>query len=404
MKWAVAVGKPFQRAGLRGDCRVDSTKLLELPFDQYQRYKIVQELINLVRDQRRLRVLDIGGHPGFIWDFLPSDEAFVLDIVPWNKDNYIQGQGAALPFADESFDVVLSVDTFEHIPPTQREEVLSEQLRVTRDYLLLVAPFANDNVNLAERIVHEFFVKRLGYHSSFLQEHLTYGLPDLEQTLGYLDANGVQHVEIPNGYLYNWLLMMIVLPLVQTIPDSQDLYHMINRLYNSNFYENDNRRPCYRTAVLASKHHSLDSAAILRKYERAEEKPNGSLKIQLAILLLNLKVEEPRVIQLQRELEERTDWALRLDKEVKQRDQRIAQLQREFEERTDWALRLDKGVKQRDQRIAQLQRELEERTDWALQLEKELAEIKQSWYYRLFGRAAELFRKRGTSEGGNESR
>lgn len=356
---------------------MDSTKLLELPFDQYQRYKIVQELINLVRDQRRLRVLDIGGHPGFIWDFLPGDEAFVLDIVPWNKDNYIQGQGAALPFADESFDVVLSVDTFEHIPPTQREEVLSEQLRVTRDYLLLVAPFANDNVNLAERIVHEFFVKRLGYHSSFLQEHLTYGLPDLEQTLGYLDANGVQHVEIPNGYLYNWLLMMIVLPLVQMIPDSQDLYHMINRLYNSNFYEDDNRRPCYRTAVLASKRHSLDTAAILGKYERvAQEKPNGSLKIQLAILLLNLKVEEPRVIQLQRELEERTDWALRLDKEVKQRDQRIAQLQRE----------------------------LEERTDWALQLEKELAEIKQSWYYRLFGRAAELFRKRGTSEGGNESR
>ena len=357
---------------------MDSTKLLELPFDQYQRYKIVQELINLVRVHRRLRILDVGGHPGFIWDFLPNDEAFVLDIVSWNKDNYIQGQGAALPFANGSFDVVLSVDTLEHIPPAQREEVLAEQLRVTRDYLLLVAPFADDNVNLAERIIHEFFIKRLGYHSSFLQEHLTYGLPDLCGTLGYLDANGVQHVEIPNGYLYNWLLMMIMLPLIQTIPDSQDLYCMINRLYNSNFYRADNRRPCYRTAVLASKRHSLDVARILQMYEKRaeEEKPDGNLKIQLANLLLSLKVEEPRIIQLQRELEERTDWALRLDKEVKQRDQRIAQLQSE----------------------------LEERTDWALQLEEELAEIKQSWYYKMFGRASELFKKRGAIERGNESR
>jgi len=392
---------------------VDSTKLLELPFDQYQRYKIVQELINVVRDHRWLRVLDVGGHPGFIWDFLPDDEALVLDIVSWTKANYVQGQGAALPFANESFDVVLSVDTFEHIPPAQRELVLAEQLRITRDYLLLVAPFADDNVNLAERIVREFFVKRLGYRSSFLQEHLTYGLADLGESLGYLDANGVQHVEIPNGYLYNWLLMMIVLPLIQTIPDSQHLYHMINRLYNSNFYEDDNRRPCYRTAVLASKRHSLNVASILRRYEEraGEEKPDGNLKIQLANLLLNLKVEEPRVIQLQSELEERTDWALWLEGRVQEQDQYIERLQKQFEERTDWALRLDKEIGQRDGRIAQLQGEFEERTDWALRLDEELsetkqslAEIKQSWYYKLFGRATELFRKRGASEGENESR
>ena len=427
---------------------MDNVELIELPFDQYQRYKIVQDLVTLIRGDRSLRVLDVGGHPGFIWDFLPNDEAFVLDIVPWTKANYVQGHGAALPFANESFDLVLSVDTLEHIPPAQRELVLAEQLRITRDYLLVVAPFADDNVDLTERIIHEFFVKRLGYHSSFLQEHLTYGLPDLGGVLNYLDENRIQHLEAPNGYLYNWLVMMLVLPLIQAIPDSQDLYRMINRLYNSNFYEGDNRRPCYRTAVLASKRHSLDVIAILHKYKReVEGKSDGNLKIQLANLLLNLKVEEPRitaledelrqrdqrVIRLQKEFEERTEWALRLEEEVRQRDQYITQLQKEFEERTQWALQLEKEVRQRDQHITQLQSEFEERTDWALRLERrvqeqdqyieqlqkefeeqaiwaskvheELMRIKQTWYYRLFDegpvKVQALFRQ-GAKGGTNE--
>jgi len=47
---------------------------LEQPFDQYQRYKMVEELVGLIRCKRsggrRLKVLDVGAHPGFIADFL----------------------------------------------------------------------------------------------------------------------------------------------------------------------------------------------------------------------------------------------------------------------------------------------------------------------------------------------
>jgi len=110
--------------------------------------------------------------------------------------------------------------------------------------------------------------------------------------------------------------------------------------------------------------------------------------------------------------EERTEWALRLDKEIEQRDQRIVQLQGELEERTDWALRLDKEVEQRDGRIVQLQGEFEGRTEWALEqdqyierLQKELMRIKQTWYHKLFGegpvKVRALFRqlvKGGTDE------
>jgi glycosyltransferase involved in cell wall biosynthesis len=59
-----------------------------------------------------------------------------------------------------------------------------------------------------------------------------------------------------------------------------------------------------------------------------------------------------------RELEERTDWALNLDKELKDCREYVGKLQKEFEERTEWALRLDKELKERDEIIRSLQQRL----------------------------------------------
>jgi hypothetical protein len=40
--------------------------LYELPFDQFQRYKVVEEVADVARKRKPLRVLDVGGHPGLI--------------------------------------------------------------------------------------------------------------------------------------------------------------------------------------------------------------------------------------------------------------------------------------------------------------------------------------------------
>ena len=152
---------------------------LELPFDQYQRYKTVEELVELIRDGCRLRVLDVGGHSGLISDFLPEDDTFVLDMLPFEGLNCVLGDGARLPFEDDSFDLVVSIDTLEHIPSDQRVRFLEEQLRVSRDYVLLAAPFEHENISLAEQIVNEFFIKKTGHPNDSLEEHFTNGLPVL---------------------------------------------------------------------------------------------------------------------------------------------------------------------------------------------------------------------------------
>jgi hypothetical protein len=346
---------------------------LELPFDQYQRYEMVEELVELIRDGRRLRILDVGGHPGFISIVLPEDDTFVLDTLPPEGLNYVQGDGARLPFKSNSFDLVASIDTLEHIPPGQRHRFLEEQLRASRDYVLLAAPFEDENVSLAEQIVNEFFIKKLGHPNDSLEEHFENGLPRLSETLSFFDENGVQHLEVPNGYLYNWLIMMMALPAAQSLPDSEELVAMLNRFYNRNLYVSDNRKPCYRTVILASKQHSLDRDFIVGRYEKAEAGAPDT-KLKLADLLLSLKLEEPLVAVLEDELEKRTEWAFQLRDEVDKRDEYIRRLQAEFEERTEWAFKLREEVEGRDRRIVEQQDELKERTEWALKLQEDVGE------------------------------
>ena len=390
---------------------------LEQPFDQYQRYKMVEELVGLIRCKRsggrRLKVLDVGGHPGFIADFLPDDDTFILDTLPFEGPNYVQGDGARLPFENDSFDLVISIDALEHIPPDRRAGFLEEQLRTSRDYVLLAAPFEDENISLAEQIVNEFFIKKIGHPNHSLEEHFANGLPSLNETLDFFDQHGIQHLELPNGYLYNWLVMMMALPAAQSLPNSEELVAMINRFYNQNLYTSDNRRPCYRTVVLASQQHSLDRDFIAGKYERAEADVPADAQLKLADLLLNLKLEKPRLAaledelekrdgyieKLQGEFEERTEWALELREEIAERDRRVVELQDELGERTEWATKLQKETQEKGQRIVELQDELEERTGWAHGLEDDLEKLREDfeerteWALRLRDEAGERDRR-----------
>ena len=71
--------------------------------------------------------------------------------------------------------------------------------------------------------------------------------------------------------------------------------------------------------------------------------------------------EDTLLLEAWQKFEERTQWASRLDEEVKEKDARILELQKEFEERTQWALRLDKELKERETTILKLQEELRKR-------------------------------------------
>jgi hypothetical protein len=80
-----------------------------LPFDQYQRYRAIQEVIEALRWRRPLRVLDVGGSPATLVGFLPEDRVIVADRAD-QGGLHLYASGLALPFPDRAFDVVVSSD------------------------------------------------------------------------------------------------------------------------------------------------------------------------------------------------------------------------------------------------------------------------------------------------------
>ncbi|QWV92461.1 glycosyltransferase [Geomonas oryzisoli] len=76
---------------------------------------------------------------------------------------------------------------------------------------------------------------------------------------------------------------------------------------------------------------------------------------------------------LQKELQDRTVWALQLKEAVTARDETVRSLQTTVEQRTAWAQSVTKELEQRDSLIQSLQQELQDRTAWALELTETVA-------------------------------
>ncbi len=127
--------------------------VLHPPFDQCQQYKVVREIVRLIKGQQQkqaLKVLGMGGlshtyegQPLFpITRFLPEDEIMVLDVQDYGAPNYLWvDKDGLFPLSDASFDVVVSCDSLEHISSERRPAFLDELLRVARQYVVLAAPF-----------------------------------------------------------------------------------------------------------------------------------------------------------------------------------------------------------------------------------------------------------------------
>ncbi len=228
---------------------------LELPFDQFQRYKAARDFADAVRPApgESLKVLDVGGFPGLMVDWLPDDSVTVVDVIEAEAPNYIQASGAELPFEDSSFDLVCTCDTLEHVPAGERDAFLRELARVSKEYLFMTAPFADERTTMAEEILYGYVERVLKTDFVTLREHLDNGLPDLDATLSGLSTAGFSTEDFPSGYLYHWLPMMVAKHHLMSHPETDELHRRVDRFYNLNYSPHDCREPSYRRVIVGSK-------------------------------------------------------------------------------------------------------------------------------------------------------
>ena len=339
----------------------------------FQRYELAAQLLRAATKASSLSVLDVGGHPGMAPIFLPGHNCLVVDLVPVKATASIVASADALPVRSGALDIVLSLDVLEHLPEDKRGLAVREMFRVSREYVVLGGPFDSEEARVADRFVYELVRRISGEKHRFLAEHLQHGLPNLKKTRQLVEAESKSYVEVPNGYIFNWLPMMIANHYLLTLPDANGLSPMLNKLYNTYFYPTDNREPAYRQLFLASKNRSLQKRKVFAAcgaLGRTRYHSDESVKLQMSQLLAH---------------------AVELAQWNRARDEELFEKQRVIEE-------LERQGLEKQRVIEELERTNRIKQDAVEELRDELTRIKSSRTFR-FSCAAERLFGRQLAEG-----
>lgn len=127
----------------------------------------------------------------------------------WPQMRKIRASADKLPFADNSFDIVISVDTLEHIPSHLRQRVTTELLRVTKSDLIIAVPIGQKSAQ-QDRQLYKEYKQKYDKPFEFLTEHVKYGLPEVEEVKDWIksSAKNVKITQIGNRNLSLRLWLM----------------------------------------------------------------------------------------------------------------------------------------------------------------------------------------------------
>lgn len=230
-----------------------SDPTLSLPFDQYQRYRLVTDILNDVRGaDQKLSVLDVGGRTALLRQFLPQDSVFIVDVEESEEEGLVLGDGSRLPFKDASVDAVVTFDTLEHVPPAGRAAFLAECRRVARRWVVVAGPYDTPGVAHSELLLTQFLKDKLKVEHRYLAEHAAHGLPQLAATEEALGAGGAVVTSIGHANLHRWLALMCAELYMDHDAPLRDLAKKYYEFYNGSHYTSDHASPVYRHAVVAA--------------------------------------------------------------------------------------------------------------------------------------------------------
>lgn len=187
-------------------------------YDQFQRYRVLEAFLDRFYHREGVSVLDVGGvspHRTGSTVWLPlkrlvTGRGFVLDIRSAREPGFIRGDGTRLPFKDNCFDVVASLDVLEHIPADKRPEFLGELSRVARGSVVLSAPFHDPEIERVEALLFREIKDLHGVEHEQLREHARNGLPEVDDVSGFLGRRFPANIDFPYGNLSRWLILQLI--------------------------------------------------------------------------------------------------------------------------------------------------------------------------------------------------
>lgn len=252
--------------------------MINVSFDQYQRYKNVANLINRLRTKKEVfRILEVGANEHQNLElFLPDDMIFYLDIqIPdqlLNNPQYILGDATEMSFSNDSFDIVVALDVFEHIPPRKREDFINELYRVSSQFFVLTAPFYSPEVIEAEKRVNKIY--NLFFKTDFiwLEEHSTNGLPKQEELEGQLKNNHFPYLVMNHGNVDVWEKLMGVHFIAASNPELLMYRQEIDDYYNRYLFDYDFTDISYRKIFIVGKERNIEPVQMSSHYDIPQDR------------------------------------------------------------------------------------------------------------------------------------
>jgi SAM-dependent methyltransferase len=178
------------------------------------------------------RILDIGcGSKGGLTTYLrrPAygvDVTFDLERVrdhPQLKP--VCASGLALPFAAASMDVVVCLDTVEHLAPAARHALVAEMARVVRDDgLLVVGAPCGEAARQAEQLIAEEYRCHTGQAHPKLGEHLEHAAWSCDELRALMEDAAARRFGryrsrvVPNVNVSAWTAIHRLFDLGQPVP------------------------------------------------------------------------------------------------------------------------------------------------------------------------------------------
>ncbi len=232
-----------------GRARTDRFGLVEaLAFagrvDVWQRYAPVAEAIKALGDDAS-SILELGSGSGGVSRFLDTTRYHIHLLDPADirvpadtRVGATMGDGRNLPFKDESFDAVVSVASFEHVPRAGRDRFADEAKRVAARAVIIQVPAvsADGQWNGTEMDVrfNRWHHRLSGMWDRNTTEHIDEGLPSVEelrrQFAGAL-LQGQQH-----GTTWLWCMLLARLPFLGLMTGFVYLWVFERRAHRPPYY------------------------------------------------------------------------------------------------------------------------------------------------------------------------
>jgi O-antigen biosynthesis protein len=345
--------------------------LMNLPFDQYTRNYIIKKIIDSIRNNcnNSFKILDAGGRNGNLSSFLHDDEIHIIDIRPGTESNYVIGDVTKAPYKDSSFDIVVSSDVYEHVPASEREYFISELLRVSKNFVILGAPFDSKDVKDAEMKACNYFKKITGEPHPWLLEHIENGLPSNEKLENFLEDNDFSYLTIKTNNISNWFLMQLLIFYTSKYTNFMENVNKVHRYYNENFLDlGDLLEPSYRTIYLISK--NLEFPELDLKYKRDKDLSKYRTLERLIFEIIEDSISKS------------TNLTAELSKEIQNKDSYIQGLNNFINEFKQEIQNKDSYIQGLDNNINEFKREILNKDSYIQQVSTSVEELKKEIQYK----------------------